>query len=174
LSEPVQESAPVRNRSFLIACFIIYNPEKFLWHRPCLTGDMKSILLVDDEKQILQSLAEGLCCYGYDWNVITAENGKQGAAIIDSQLVDVVVTDLRMPLMDGYELLQYIRKTKPDLPVIIMTADWMPELESRLSPLGSVQCMKKPFDLGEMVTSISSQLVCRARMVHEKEHIAHR
>ena len=45
---------------------------------------MKNILLVDDEKQILQSLAEGLYCYGYDWNVLTAENGKQGAAIVDT------------------------------------------------------------------------------------------
>lgn len=119
---------------------------------------MKNILLVDDEKQILQSLAEGLCCYEHDWNILTAENGKQGAAIIDSQLVDVVVTDLRMPTMDGYELLLHIRKTKPDLPVIVMTADWIPELEDRLLPLGAVQCVKKPFDLVEMVTSISSQL----------------
>ena len=119
---------------------------------------MKNILLVDDEKQILQSLAEGLYCYGYDWNVLTAENGKQGAAIVDAQSIDVVVTDLRMPMMDGYELLLYIRRTKPELPVIIMTADWMPELENRLIPLGAVQCMKKPFDLAEMVTSISSQL----------------
>ncbi len=119
---------------------------------------MKNILLVDDEKQILQSLAEGLYCYGYDWNVLTAENGKQGADIVDTHDVDVVVTDLRMPTMDGYELLLYIRRTKPELPVIIMTADWMPELENRLIPLGAVQCMKKPFDLAEIVTSISSQL----------------
>jgi DNA-binding NtrC family response regulator len=119
---------------------------------------MKNILLVDDEKQILLSLAEGLCCYEHDWNVMTAENGKQGAAIVDSQVVDVVVTDLRMPMMDGYELLLHIRKTKPDLPVIVMTADWIPELENKLVPLGAVQCMKKPFDLVEMVTSISSQL----------------
>ncbi|OGW41966.1 MAG: hypothetical protein A2010_04140 [Nitrospirae bacterium GWD2_57_9] len=115
-------------------------------------------MLVDDEKQILQSLAEGLCCYGFDWKVLTAENGKQGASLIDSEQIDVVVTDLRMPMMDGYELLLYIRKTKPYLPVIVMTADWIPELENRLLPLGAVQCMKKPFDLAEMVTSISSQL----------------
>lgn len=119
---------------------------------------MKNILLVDDEKQILQSLAEGLCCYRYDWNIVTAENGKQGADIVDSLLIDVVVTDMRMPIMDGYELLLHIRKTKPELPVIIMTADWIPELENSLIPLGAVQCMKKPFDLAEMVTSISSQL----------------
>lgn len=119
---------------------------------------MKNILLVDDEKQILQSLAEGLYCYRYDWNIVTAENGKKGAEIVDSRLIDVVVTDMRMPMMDGYELLLHIRKTKPDLPVIIMTADWIPELENRLIPLGAVQCMKKPFDLAEMVTSISSQL----------------
>lgn len=119
---------------------------------------MKNILLVDDERQMLESLAEGLCCYVHDWNIITAENGQQGAQIVDSHTVDVVVTDLRMPTMDGYQLLLHIRKTKPDLPVIIMTADWMPELENRLIPLGAVQCVKKPFDLSEMVVSISSQL----------------
>jgi DNA-binding response OmpR family regulator len=119
---------------------------------------MKNILLVDDEKQIRESLAEGLCCFQHDWNIFTAENGKQGAAIVDSQLVDIVVTDLRMPTMDGFELLLHIRRTKPALPVIVMTADWLPELENRLIPLGAVQCVKKPFDLSEMVTSISSQL----------------
>lgn len=119
---------------------------------------MKNILLVDDEKQILQSLAEGLCCYAHDWNIFTASNGKEGADIIDARLVDVVVTDLRMPAMDGYDLLLHIRKTKPDLPVIVMTADWLPELENKLIPLGAVQCVKKPFDLSEMVSNISNQL----------------
>ncbi len=119
---------------------------------------MKNILLVDDEKEILQNLAEGLCCYGYDWNIYTAENGQQGAAILDTHLIDIVVTDLRMPIMDGYDLLLHIRKTKNHLPVIVMTADWIPELESRLVPFGAVQCVKKPFNLAEMVTSISAQL----------------
>ncbi len=122
---------------------------------------MKNILLVDDEKLILQSLAEGLCCYVHDWNVQTAENGKEAAALLDSREFDVVVTDLRMPAMDGYELLLHIRKTKPYLPVIVMTADWMSELEARLLPLGAVLCMKKPFHLAEMVTSIASQLALR-------------
>lgn len=119
---------------------------------------MKNILLVDDEQQMRDSLAEGLCCYHHDWNIFTAENGKQGAAIVDSVLVDIVVTDLRMPTMDGYELLLHIRKRRPELPVIVMTADWIPELENKLIPLGAVQCVKKPFDLAEMVASISNQL----------------
>ena len=77
--------------------------------------------------------------------IFTAENGKQAADIIDARFIDVVVTDIRMPTMDGYELLLYIRKTKPYLPVIVMTADWIPELESRLIPLGAVSVHEKTF-----------------------------
>ncbi len=119
---------------------------------------MKSILLVDDERLILESLAEGLRCYDYDWNIFTAENGKQGAELLDWHPVDIVVTDLRMPSMDGYELLLHIRKTKPDLPVIVMTADSASEVENRLIPLGAAQCVEKPLDINEMAITISSQL----------------
>ncbi len=134
---------------------------------------MKNILLVDDEQPILESLAEGLRSYDEDWNILTAENGEQGAAILDSQPIDVVVTDLRMPAMDGYELLLHIRRTKPDLPVIVMTAESVPDMEYRLIPLGAAQCVRKPFDLNEMATNISSQLAwLDYRGVHEKKYSA--
>jgi CheY-like chemotaxis protein len=119
---------------------------------------MKNILLVDDERAMLRSLADGLSCYAEDWNILTAENGKQGAEILDSHLVDIVVTDLRMPAMDGYELLLYVRKKHPDLPVIVMTADSFPDLEQQLLPLGPAQCVRKPFELSEMAENISSKL----------------
>ena len=119
---------------------------------------MINILLVDDERAMLNSLADGLRSSGEDWNILTAENGKQGAEILDSYRVDIVVTDLRMPGMDGYELLAYVRKKRPDIPVIVMTADCMPAVEDRVFPLGASQCVKKPFHLAEMVNNIASHL----------------
>jgi CheY-like chemotaxis protein len=119
---------------------------------------MKNILLVDDEGAMLRSLAEGLRCYAEDWNILTAENGKRGVEILDAYPVDIVVTDLRMPAMDGYELLLYIRSKNPKLPVIVMTADSLSDVEQQLLPLGPAQCVGKPFELSEMAENISSQL----------------
>lgn len=119
---------------------------------------VKKILLVDDHKGFLRTLSEELKEYREDWNILTAENGKQGAELIDSQSIDLVVTDLRMPVMDGYELVTYIREKRPNMPIIVMTADYNQVVEKRLHLFGIEQCMMKPFIFSEMVRAISSRL----------------
>ncbi len=77
------------------------------------------VLIVDDEKHIRQSLAAHL--EDNDYNVITAENGSQGLALIVSEKPDLVLLDLKMPQMNGIDVLRHSRKIMPDLPVIVIS-----------------------------------------------------
>jgi CheY-like chemotaxis protein len=119
---------------------------------------MKNILIIDDDPGFLKTLEEELSSCNEDWNILTAENGKQGVALIDSHSIDLVVTDLRMPVMDGYELLASLRKKRPAVPVIVMTADDTREVGKRLHSLGVERCIAKPFQLSEIVGAISNSI----------------
>lgn len=119
---------------------------------------MKNILVIDDDLGFLKTLKEELDNYSEDWNILTAENGKQGAGIIASHAVELVVTDLRMPVMDGYELLAFLRKRRPTVPIIVMTADDSREAGRKLRSLGVEQCISKPCQISEIVRAISSRI----------------
>ncbi len=80
---------------------------------------MKNILIVDDEMPVQLTISQGLGIYTKDLNVLTAENGKKAVEVMESFKVDLVVTDLNMSEMDGFELLSYIRKSYPNIPVIV-------------------------------------------------------
>jgi len=77
------------------------------------------VLIIDDDKIIRQSLAAYLEDHNYE--VITAENGRQGLAFISSEKPDLVLLDLRMPEMDGIDVLRHGKKIMPDLPVIVIS-----------------------------------------------------
>ncbi|MFP5212160.1 MAG: response regulator, partial [Acidobacteriota bacterium] len=81
---------------------------------------MESILIVDDEKNYLLVLEDLLDEEGYQ--VFTADNAQKGLQIVQEQDLDVVMTDIKMPGMDGMALLERIHFLKPELPVIMMTA----------------------------------------------------
>src|SRR5512136_1463994 len=97
---------------------------------------MKNILIVDDEKSFADSLAEGLTAYDQEFMVITAENGKAAIRSLENNRVDLVLTDLKMPEMDGFGLLSYLNRNHREIPVIIMTAFSTPDIEKTLNGLG--------------------------------------
>jgi len=119
---------------------------------------MKKILLVDDEKNFLLSLADMLKANENDFSVETAGNGKEASDIIDSEKIDLVVTDLNMPQMDGFELIAHISQVDPETPVIAMTAYGTPEMESRLSNMGAFQYIEKPIDFDSLLNMINEGL----------------
>jgi CheY-like chemotaxis protein/predicted regulator of Ras-like GTPase activity (Roadblock/LC7/MglB family) len=119
---------------------------------------MKSVLLVDDEKNFLLSLAEMLKDSEDEFSIKTAENGREAAAVIDAGNIDLVVTDLNMPEMDGFELMAHISQVNSEMPVIAMTAYGTPEMESRLRNMGAFQYIEKPIDFDSLLRKIKDGL----------------
>ena len=108
---------------------------------------MKTILIIDDQKSILNMITEGLKTCGEQMQVKTAMNGKQALGILNASKVDLVVTDLNMPVMDGFELLSYMNSYFSDIPAIVMTGFGSPEHKTRLAQLGIFSYLEKPFDI---------------------------
>ena len=80
-----------------------------------------AILIVDDEPNQVMTLA-GYLKKSRRFQIFTATNGEQGLTLIKTQPIEVILTDMRMPIMDGLELLKSVRKLNPDISVIVMTA----------------------------------------------------
>ncbi len=119
---------------------------------------MKNILIVDDEKPLLLSLADELSTYAGEFNILTAENGKKAIDVLKRSGIDLVITDLKMPVMDGFELLSYMNRNHTDIPVIVMSAYSAPVVEDRLRSIGIFQYIEKPLDLEDLVTKILEEL----------------
>lgn len=116
---------------------------------------MAAILVVDDDKNFLLSLAEGLRSYEKKYEVLTAENGKEAIEVLKANTVDLLITDLKMPEMDGFELLAYMVPHYPQIPVIVMTAFSTPEMEDHLMNMGTFMFLEKPLDFNVLVEKIS-------------------
>lgn len=108
---------------------------------------MKKILIVDDEQSFLLSLKDGLHKHAERFQVRLAANGREAVEILRTQQIDLLVTDLKMPIMNGFELLAWVSRHKPQLPVIVMSAFGTPEIEARLDRYDALQFLEKPLDL---------------------------
>lgn len=108
---------------------------------------MKKILIVDDEMSFLLSLKDGLKKHEGTFEVLMAENGREALELLRTTSVDLLVTDLKMPEMNGFELLAWVSRHKPQLPVIVMSAFGTPEIEARLESYDALQFLEKPLDL---------------------------
>ncbi len=114
---------------------------------------MKSILLVDDEEEILKSLGEILQRFGYD--VIARQDVNAALDLVrDRTKIDLVITDYRMPKMDGLEFMNALRQMDPAVPVIMLTAYGAVESYLKSLSLGVFEYINKPIkakDLGRVV-----------------------
>ena len=90
---------------------------------------IKNVLLVDDDTEMLHALKEGFKRYLESFAVLLAEDGVQALEVLKQNIISLVVTDLKMPNMDGFELLAHIMQHYPDIPVIIITGYSTPEME---------------------------------------------
>jgi DNA-binding NtrC family response regulator len=113
-----------------------------------------NVLLIDDEAPFLRELAEGLRLSSKSMRVVTADNAGKALEILNTALMDVVVTDLNMAGMDGYELLALLRERHPNVPVIIMSAYSRASSEKRLKDLRYMEYVEKPVDLDEIAKTI--------------------
>lgn len=106
------------------------------------------ILIVDDEKNIRLTVKQALMPLGYE--VETAMNGEEALQSLEERDLDVMLLDLKMPGMNGMEVLRRVAHTRPDVRVIIVTAFGTVENAVEAMRLGAVDFIQKPFSLQEI------------------------
>jgi CheY-like chemotaxis protein len=119
---------------------------------------MKYVLIVDDEEQLLLTMQAGFESYKDRFQILTARNGKEATALLASTRINLVVTDLKMPEMDGIELLSFLKNNFPEIPAIVMTAFGTPEIENGLLHTNMIRMLEKPVDFDELTQLILSLL----------------
>jgi CheY-like chemotaxis protein len=119
---------------------------------------VKKVLIVDDDQEMLLSLKNGLKKYADSFSVLTAKDGLDALAQLKKNIVSLVVTDLKMPKMDGFALLEHIMEHYPDIPVIIITGYSTPDMEKLALSGGAVGYIAKPFMLENLARNIMTTL----------------
>jgi DNA-binding response OmpR family regulator len=110
------------------------------------------ILLVDDEKEFVETLSERIRMRDHDSKV--ALNGEEALKHIDDDLPDVVVLDLKMPGIDGMEVLRRIRKAYPNVQVIMLTGHGSDKDEKEARKLGAFEYLQKPVEIDTLMKKI--------------------
>ena len=116
----------------------------------------KTILVVDDEKSVRESLNKVLSKEGY--RVLEAESGEEALSICRKEFVNLVLTDLKMPEIDGLELLKALKLLQPDVAVVMMTAYGTIEKAVESMKEGASDFILKPFKRFELEKSLSKGL----------------
>jgi len=117
---------------------------------------METILIVDDEKHYRLILSEVLEEEGY--HSFTAASGMEALDLLKSQVIDLVLTDVKMPGMTGINLLEKIKEINPDLPVIIMTAFGSVEKAVEAMQKGAYTFILKPFENEALIAHIAKSI----------------
>ncbi|MGD8263289.1 MAG: response regulator [Desulfobacterales bacterium] len=124
---------------------------------------IKNVLLVDDDREMLLALKQGFRKYEDAFEVLLASDGLKAIENLKKSMISMVVTDLKMPRMDGFELLGHIREHYPDIPVIVITGYSTPEMERLAREGGAVGYIAKPF----LIESLARQIITTLRRESE-------
>jgi len=127
----------------------------------------ETILLIDDEVSIRDSLSSFLQDEGY--RVFTAENGKTGLDIFFRETIDVVLTDLRMPVMDGIEVMTSIHSHDPDVPMIVVSGAGKKQDVIKALQMGAKDYITKPILDLDMILHLISKTVETRRLTRENK-----
>jgi two-component system chemotaxis response regulator CheY len=119
---------------------------------------MKNILIIEDNELVREALALSLGAHLKDYAILTARNGEEGVSILRGVSPDLILTDLQMPVLDGFGVIEHRNRSCPQVPVLVMTADDNPEVRNKLNAMGIFQLIVKPFDFDKMTGAISDEL----------------
>lgn len=118
--------------------------------------EKKKVLIVDDQNGIRVLLMEVFNSEGYI--TYQAPNGKVALEIVHEETPDIVLLDMKIPGMDGLEILKQIKQMKPDMNVIMMTAYGELDMIKEATELGARMHFTKPFDIDEMRIAVNKTL----------------
>lgn len=129
---------------------------------------METILVVDNEKNFRLILEELFKEEGYE--VLTAENGQDALDVFKQSDVDLILTDMRMPVMDGIHLLEAVKQIDPQLPVIMMTAHGTVDKAVEAMQKGAYTYVLKPFDNDQLLL-FAGKAVASFQVVRENRRL---
>ncbi|MRR14771.1 response regulator, partial [archaeon] len=110
----------------------------------------KQVLIVDDEETLTWSLAKSLATDRETYDVVTANSGEEALSLFKTKTFDVVVLDIRLPGMNGLDVLMKIKEFKPSTKVIMMTAYGSSDIKAKAKSRGSLFYIEKPFEIDQM------------------------
>jgi len=119
---------------------------------------MKNVLVLDDNKQICEAISMRIRKHVPGCRVLIAGDGAQGESILSNTAIDLVLTDLAMPIMNGYALIERAKKLFPNLPICVMSANCSPDVIKKLQALGVVRWIEKPFNFEKVVQMVAEEL----------------
>jgi signal transduction histidine kinase len=138
-----------------------------------IPGEKTKILIADDEKDLVEMLAYNLRKKGYQ--VLTAYNGCEAWERIESGKPDVIILDLMMPDLDGWELCRLVRRSQREeikgMGVLMLTARAMPEDRVFGLELGADDYLTKPFSISELILRVGKMVQKRRTLTELQEHV---
>ncbi|MBI4781854.1 MAG: response regulator transcription factor [Oscillatoriophycideae cyanobacterium NC_groundwater_1537_Pr4_S-0.65um_50_18] len=133
------------------------------------TGENKRLLLIDDDPNLILLVKDYLEFRGYE--VITAENGQDALEVLDKDTPDMIICDVMMPQMDGYSLVEHVRKNPRTnwIPVLFLSAKGQSQDRVKGLNTGADVYMVKPFEPEELVAQVESSLKQASRLIQRQE-----
>ncbi len=119
---------------------------------------MKKVLIVDDDSVTRGLLSRVLKPHAKEFEVLTAVNGKDAIEVINKEKVNLIITDLQMPEMDGFDLILHINKKHPEIPVFVMTAFGDSEIKAKITAIGALKYFEKPLNIDIITECIFEEL----------------
>ena len=118
-----------------------------------MNTDLKRILIVEDDSRIAQNISKGLREKGFDTEV--AYDGLIGSKIASANHFDLIILDINLPSMNGYEVCKHIRQRNPNVPVLMLTA--LGEADDKIEGfnVGADDYIVKPFDFRELLARVN-------------------
>lgn len=118
-----------------------------------MSENQKTVVLIEDDRDISATIQSVLTASGY--RVFSANNGQDGRRLIQAQKPDLVLTDMMMPRMGGFPVLEFLAEMQDAPPVIMMTANEGSRHKAYAEMLGVVDYLRKPFAMEVMLESVA-------------------
>jgi len=123
-----------------------------------MTSASQKILIVDDEEDLTWSISRSLRKENGQHEIICVNSGDEALNFLNQISFDLLISDIRMPGQDGFMLLNYVKKNRPDMRVIIMSAWYGAEIKAMVEKTSNIYYIEKPFDIGDLKKIIHQAL----------------
>jgi DNA-binding NarL/FixJ family response regulator len=133
------------------------------------SGSHRRLLLIDDDPNLILLVKDYLEFRGYE--VVTAENGREALEVLEQEVPDMIICDVMMPEMDGYQLVSNIRQDPKTswIPVLFLSAKGQSQDRVKGLNIGADVYMVKPFEPEELVAQVESSLKQASRLIQHKD-----